>query len=227
MERGKFFAVGVGPGDPELMTVKAIKTIEGCPVVAAADSGGPSNIALKIAEGHTQGKEIVICEMPMIRNKEKLNPFHNSSAERISGILDEGKDVAFITLGDPAVYSSVMYVLERLRKKGYETEIVPGITSFSAAAAALKMPLCERDEPLHIIPASYENTDLDDLYGTKVYMKSGKGLPELRERLRGRNAMMVENATMEDERIYGRLDDTEGMAGYFSLVIVPVEKGGK
>ena len=227
MERGKFYAVGVGPGDPELITLKAAAVMKNCRVIAAAESGGSDNIALKIAEEYTEGKEIVICDMPMIRDEEKLNEFHDASAEKIARELDCGKDVAFITLGDPAVYSSVMYVFKRIKERGYETEIVPGITSFSAAAAALKTSLCERREPLHIIPASYKGDDFDSLKGTKVYMKSGKGLPELRERLKGRGAMMVENATMENERIYESFDDTEGTPGYFSLVIVPAESGGE
>lgn len=227
MEKGKFYAVGVGPGDPQLITLKAVKAMEDCQVIAAAESGGSDNIALKIADAHIEGKEILICDMPMIRDKEKLDQFHDASADAVSQILDEGKDVAFITLGDPAVYSSVMYVFKRIREKGYPTEMIPGITSFSAAAAALQTSLCERNEPLHIVPASYKGDDFDDLYGTKVYMKSGKGLPELRERLRGRGAMMVENATMENEKVYESLDDTEGTPGYFSLVIVPAVNGGE
>ena len=212
MERGKFYAVGVGPGDPELITLKAAAAMKKCRVIAAAESGGSDNIALKIAEEYTDGKEIIICDMPMIRDEEKLNEFHDASAEKIAGELDCGKDVAFI---------------KRIKERGYETEIVPGITSFSAAAAALKTSLCERSEPLHIIPASYKGEDFDSLKGTKVYMKSGKGLPELRERLKGRGAMMVENATMENERIYESFDDTEVTPGYFSLVIVPAESGGE
>ena len=114
-----------------------------------------------------------------------------------------------------------------IRKMGYEAEMIPGITSFSAAAAALKEALCERAEPLHIIPASYKGEEFDDLCGTKIYMKSGKRLSALRERLRGRGAVMVENASMENERVYNSFDEAEGSHGYFSLVILPAEGGSK
>ena len=144
-----------------------------------------------------------------------------------NGFPASGSDIQQYDVTTFDAASSVMYVFKRIKERGYETEIVPGITSFSAAAAALKTSLCERSEPLHIIPASYKGEDFDSLRGTKVYMKSGKGLPELRERLKGRGAMMVENATMENERIYESFDDTEGTPGYFSLVIVPAESGGE
>ncbi len=219
--------MGTGPGNPELLTLKAVDIIERCGVIAAAESGGTENVALKTAERYTAGKEIVICDMPMIRDEAELGKVHDFTAERMAGILDLGKDVAFLTLGDPAVYSSAMYVFTRVKEMGYEVEMVPGITSFSAAAAALKVPLVERAEPLHVIPASYKGADFDALCGTKVYMKSGRGLPELRKRIAGKGAMMVENATMENERVYENLDEAEGEHGYFSLVIVPSEGGNK
>lgn len=227
MERGKFYAVGTGPGNPELLTLKAVRVMNECPVIAAAESRGTENIALKTASEYIKGKEIIMCDMPMTRDERELDRVHDETAVRMAGILDSGKNIAFLTLGDPAVYSSVMYVFERIRKMGYEAEMIPGITSFSAAAAALKEALCERAEPLHIIPASYKGEEFDDLCGTKIYMKSGKRLSALRERLRGRGAVMVENASMENERVYNSFDEAEGSHGYFSLVILPTEGGSK
>lgn len=226
MKKGKFYAVGTGPGNPELLTLKAVNIIEKCQVIAAAESGGRDNIALKTASDYIGGKEVVICDMPMIRDEVELGRIHDATSKQMAEILDEGKDIAFLTLGDPAVYSSAMYIFERVKALGYDAEMVPGITSFSASAAALGVSLCERAEPLHVIPASYKGGEFDDLYGTKVYMKSGKGLQKLRERLHGRGAMMVENASMEDERIYTDLDGMEGEPGYFSLVIVHADKKG-
>lgn len=219
---GKFFAVGVGPGDPELLTIKAVNTIKKCDVIAVPKSGANTNIALKIAEDYVSGKEIMECEMPMTKDEEKLNLYHDKSADDISKILDKNKSVAFLTLGDPTVYSTVMYIHKRLTKKGYNTNIVPGITSFCAAAAALNRSLCERDEMLHVIPATYTDVDYAvSLDGCKVLMKSGKHIMDIKEKLKDKNAMMVECATMENEKIYTDLQDLKEKSGYFSTIIIP------
>lgn len=226
METGRFFAVGVGPGDPELMTVKAIKTIERADVIVIPTTGGRTNTAMRIAQEYVKDKEVVSCHMPMSKKWAtedwgKIEAFHNDSADIIANLLDEGKDVAFLTLGDPTVYSTVMYVHRILDKRGYPTEIVPGITSFCAAAARLNVSLCEKDEMLHIIPATF--TDLDEIEGykgTKVLMKSGKTIMDVKERLAKDGAMMVEKATMEGEKIYKSMEDLKEPSSYFSLVVL-------
>ena len=226
MEKGSFFAVGVGPGDPELMTIKAIKTIENADVIVVPTTETGNNTAMKIAEDYVKDKNIVSCHMPMSKklathNWEEIENYHNESADIIGKLLDEGKDVAFLTLGDPTVYSTVMYVHRILDKRGYHTEIVPGITSFCAAAARLNVSLCEKDEMLHIIPATFTDLDKIEKYdGTKVLMKSGKTIMKVKEKLSEDGAMMVEKATMPDEKIYKDLNDLKEPSSYFSLVIL-------
>ncbi len=218
--KGRFYAVGVGPGDPELLTVKAIRIIRESDVIAVPKSGSGDNIALQIAGEYVEGREILECDMPMIKDKEELGRYHDRCAEQIGTLLDDGKDVAFLTLGDPAIYSTVMYVHRRLEKMGHDTAMVPGITSFCGAAASLNVPLCERDQVLHIIPATFKG-DMDHLTGTRVLMKSGRSIMKLKDRLAAENAMMVEKATMKDEKIYRNIGELKEQSSYFSLIIVP------
>lgn len=227
MIKGTFYAVGTGPGDPELLTVKAIRTMEKCPVIAVPKSGASENIALKIAGEYIRGKELLECEMPMIKDKAELDKYHDLAAEKIGALLDQGKNVAFLTLGDPAIYSTVMYVHRRLTEKGYATAMVPGIPSFCGAAASLNTSLCERDEMLHIVPATYKGSQAEVLKGTKVLMKSGKTIMRLKEQLKEQKAMMVECATMENEKVYRDLNDLAEQSSYFSLIVIPSEERQK
>lgn len=220
---GTFYAVGVGPGDPQLLTLKAIHIMKACQVIALPKSGASENIAFKIAGEYIADKEILECDMPMIKDKQELERYHDESASAIAAILDQGRDVAFLTLGDPAIYSTVMYVHRRLTQKGYPTAMVPGVPSFCAAAASLNTSLCERDEMLHIVPATYRGEEAEELSGTRVLMKSGKAIMKLREKLADQQAMMVERATMEDEKIYRDLKDLKEQSSYFSLIVIPSE----
>ncbi len=220
---GKFYAVGVGPGDPQLLTVKAINVMKACQVIAVPKSGASENIALKIAGDYIRGKEILECDMPMIKDKEELERYHEQSADTIAEILTQGKDVAFLTLGDPAIYSTVMYVHRKLTARGHETAMVPGIPSFCGAAASLNTSLCERDEMLHVIPATYKGSQAEVLDGTRVLMKSGRSIMQIKEQLAEKKAMMVECATMENEKVYHDLNDLKEQSSYFSLIVIPSE----
>lgn len=224
---GKFYAVGVGPGDPELLTVKAINVMQASDIIVLPKSGASENIALKIAGKYIQHKEIVESDMPMIKDKEKLDQYHDESADFIAGLLDQGKMVSFLTLGDPTIYSTVMYVHKRLTDRGYDTTIVPGIPSFCAAAASLNTSLCERDEMLHVIPATYKGEMAHQLEGTKVLMKSGKTVMKQRDQLAEKHAMMVECATMENEKVYKDLNQLQEQSSYFSLIVIPSEERQK
>lgn len=222
--KGKFFAVGVGPGDPELLTIKAVKLIEESDIIAVPDSGATDNIAVRITGKYLEGKEVVNCPMPMTKDKAVLDKYHRESAATLAKYLDEGKQVAFLTLGDPTIYSTVMYVHRKLTEMGYETGIVSGIPSFCAVAAALNTSLCEREEMLHIIPATFRADMVDELEGTKVLMKSGKTIMSVKEQLSDRKAMMVECATMENQKIYKDLKDLQEQSSYFSVIVIPADR---
>lgn len=220
---GKFYSVGVGPGDPELITRKAVRIIEESDLIAVPDSGSQNNVALEIAEKWISGKEVLALSMPMTRDQAELDRYHEEAAEHISVFLEQGRQVAFLTLGDPSVYSTAMYVHRKLEERHYLTEMVPGVPSFCAAAAALNRPLCEGRETLHIVPASYRDiTHALEWDGTKVLMKSGKSIERVKEILRqkGSPAVLVERCGMPGEAIYKNLESLDSSPGYFSVVIV-------
>lgn len=223
MKQGVFYSVGVGPGDPKLMTFLAAETISGCPVIALPDSGAGDNAAQQIAAPWLEGKELLFCPMPMTRDRKKLLDAREDAAAKVTAFLEQGKDVAFLTLGDPSIYATPMYLHRILKEKGYQTKMIPGIPSFCAVSASLDIPLCEGGEPLHVIPASY--LDLDQalsLPGTKVLMKSGKSIVEVKKRIdeNTMTAMAVERCGMEGEKRHVTLDTLRDNASYFSVVVV-------
>lgn len=226
--RGKLYGIGVGPGDPELMTLKATRIIRECEVIAIPSSGNETNVAFEIAKAAVPElleKERIELSMPMIRDKEKLRESHAQAAFDIAEVLDQGKDVAFLTLGDPSIYSTYIYVHNRLVEQGYDTEIVPGIPSFCAVAARLNEGLTEASEALHIIPASYDGIEEAlQLNGTRVLMKSGKSIGRIKNFLKDMEnppeVKMVERCGMEGERIFESLEELDEDAGYFSILVV-------
>ncbi len=224
MKKGILYGIGVGPGDPELMTLKAIKMLKECDIVAAPQSDGNDKTATNIAEQFIKGKPILYCDMPMTRDKQKMRESHNIAADKICSLLDEGKTVVFLTLGDPSIYSTYWYVHRLVLNRGYNAQIIPGVPSFCAAAASLNMALVEGSEMLHIIPASHKSTDEGlTLSGTKVLMKAGKSILEVREKLRKQGKLetsaLVERATMAGERVVHNLDALDDPTGYFSIII--------
>ncbi len=224
--KGILYGVGVGPGDPKLLTLLAVETIKKAHCIVVPDMG-KEKTALKIAEPYIDGKEIFSVEMPMTRDENELRARHEEAAKRIAKELDEGRDVAFLTLGDPTIYSTYIYVHRIILSMGFEAQIVNGIPSFCAAAARLSISLCDKSEALHIIPASYGKTEeLLALSGNKVLMKSGKQMEAVVDMLKTSgqidNAMMVERCSMEDEKVYRNLSEVKN-SGYFSLIIVREE----
>lgn len=242
---GKFYGVGTGPGDPELLTLKAVRIIRECEVLAVAvSSSGQKEPVYEEAGKKTadsrwlencvayqivrpvipalEGKAKLYLPMPMIKEKETLKLMHDKCADAAETLLCKGKSIAFITLGDPAVYSTSLYVHRRLKERGYGTYLIPGIPSFCAAAARLDTGLVENKEELHVIPASYEVEKALTLPGTKVLMKAGKKMPAVKQAVRqnGLSAQMVENCGMEEECIYESVEEIPDDAGYYSLIII-------
>lgn len=224
----KLYGIGVGPGDPELMTLLAVRIIGECAVIALPRSGQEINAAYTIAKGacpELDDKELLEVDMPMTRDKAELARNHDLAAERIIERLEAGKDVAFLTLGDPSIYSTYIYVHKRVLDRGYEAQIVPGIPSFCAVAARLNEGLTEAHEGLHIIPASYEGIEEAlALSGTKVLMKSGKSIGKIRGLVAAMepapDVKMVERCGMEGERVFRSAEEIDENAGYFSILVV-------
>ncbi|MEG1889665.1 MAG: precorrin-2 C(20)-methyltransferase [Lachnospiraceae bacterium] len=222
---GTFYGIGVGPGDPELLTLKAVRIIQESDILAIPAQSRDDCLAYRIARGAIPSldqKDYLELKMPMTKNQAELDANHKESAARIAALLDSGKSVAFLTLGDPTVYSTYLYIHRRIKELGYKTCIINGIPSFCAAAASLNIGLVENVEALHIIPASYDREELLSLPGTKVLMKSGKQFCHVKKDLldSGLAVSMVENCGLENEKRYASLAELPDTAGYYSLIIV-------
>lgn len=224
MNKAILYGVGVGPGDPELLTLKAARILREADIVAVPDKGSGEKTALNIVKDQVEGKELLYCPTPMVRDKAVLEAAYTDIADRVCALLDAGKTVAFITLGDPTVYSTYLYVHKKVLSRGYEAVLIPGVPSFCAVAAKLGTSLCEGDERLLIIPASHVVEDCLEVRANKVFMKAGRDIARLQEQLKAvgllDRASMVANCGMEGEQIFPRFADMEDGTGYFSVVLV-------
>ena len=208
--QGKLYGVGVGPGDPELLTLKALRLIKENEVIAVPGKDIQASVAYQIVKGayeELDEKTLIPVAMPMTKDPQVLKANHDKAADQVESYLKEGKNVVFLTLGDTTVYSTYLYVHKRILERGYEAEIVSGITSFCAVAARLNMGLVEADQPLHVIPATYKAQEMDEILklpGTKVLMKTGKKMKQVKESIEksGQKAVMIENCGMPSEKIY-------------------------
>ena len=227
-QRGILYGVGVGPGDPELMTLKAVRIIEKSDVIVVPGKKPEDSVAYKIAAGVCEDlahKRLAAVEMPMVKDENLLKAVHLAAARQIEALLDENLTVSFLTLGDVTIYATYMYIHTIVEADGYDTEIINGITSFTAAAARLNIDLVKKDEPLHVIPASYRKDSVAELLklpGTKILMKSGKEMANIRDAvLAGAyNAIMVENCGMPGEKIYRDAAEIPDDASYYSVIII-------
>lgn len=226
--KGTLYGVGIGPGDPELLTLKALRLIQENTVIAVPGKEVENSVAYQIVKGaypQLDEKTLVGVEMPMTKDSKKLEEHHEKAADLIESYLRRGESVVFLTLGDPTVYATYLYVHKKIRDRGYETEFISGIPSFCAAAARLQMGLVETTQELHVIPATYQEKNLEELLklsGTKVLMKNGKRLEEVREAVMqsGQKAVMIENCGMPEEKVYLSAEEMPKEAGYYTVVIV-------
>lgn len=226
--QGKLYGVGVGPGDPELLTLKALRLIKENEVIAVPGKDIQASVAYQIVKGAYEDldkKTLIPVAMPMTKDPQVLKANHDKAADQVEDYLKKGKNVVFLTLGDTTVYSTYLYVHKRILERGYEAKIVSGITSFCAVAARLNMGLVEADQPLHVIPATYKAQEMDEILqlpGTKVLMKTGKKMKQVKESIEksGQKAVMIENCGMPSEKIYRSSEEIPEDSGYYSLIIV-------
>ena len=221
---GKAYGVGVGPGDPELMTLKAVRLIKESRVIAVPGEDPKGSVAYRIAVQavpELAEKTLIALPTPMTMDRAALAAAHRRSADLVEEHLRTGENVICLVLGDPTVYCSFSYIDALLKADGFETELVSGITSFCAAAARLGTSLAESRDALHIFPASQRKTLPEDLPGTWILMKSGSRMAGVKEMIAssGRDACAVENCGMEGEKVYGSLEDIPDDAGYYTLII--------
>jgi len=224
-KEGTFYGVSVGPGDPELLTLAAARVLREADVIASPNIGAGLQTARHIIERFLDGKEVLDCSTPMTRDPEASARAYDAIADKLGALLDEGKDIAFIALGDAGVYSTYFYIHHRMEERGYDCQIIPGVTSFNAAAARLGVPLCEAAEQVMIVPVAVGDAAAAlDVPGVKVFMKSGRELLALRDLLRERglshNAMMVANCGLPAEQVIRDFDDLDEDANTMAVVIL-------
>ena len=211
-EKGKLYGIGVGPGDSELVTLKAARILETVPVIFSPKSSKEKDsIALSIVKPILEKRDdykrlmIVAPIFPMIEDKSELEKIWDSASEMISQYLDSGRDVAFITLGDTSIFSTYSYVQKRLIDD-YEIETIPGITSFTACAAARNEALVEQNQILTVVPKIDDRLEKVLEYSDSiVLMKASRNTSELEasieEKERKKEIYSVQNCTREDEKI--------------------------
>lgn len=223
---GTLYGVGVGPGDPDLLTLKAVKVIAAAAVVAYPAAEGTESLARAIAAPHIPaGKTEIAIVTPMVPGKFPANDVYDDYAKEIAAHLDGGRDVAILCEGDPFLYGSFMYLFLRLAED-HPTQVVPGVSSLAACAAVAGAPLVSRNQVLTVIPGPLEEADLEArLLNSEAaaIMKVGRHLPKVRaviEKL-GRldRAQYVERATM-DKQVVLPLAEAPDTAPYFSMILV-------
>ncbi len=235
------YIIGVGPGDPDLLTIKALGVLRHCPVVATpkALAHGHST-ALSIARkalpaGEIDGKEIVELHFPMKKihlgqepDPEVLQAWQDA-AGKIFAILSQGRDVVFPTLGDPAIYSTGYYLYATMIEMHPEVRVrfVPGISAMSSCSATTRTPICLGDDMLAVIPATFSDSRLRQIlenFDTIVLMKVHRVIDHLISLLDELNlldkATLVERVGMADERVLADLSAIDGQVHYFSTIIV-------
>ncbi|MBH5333578.1 precorrin-2 C(20)-methyltransferase [Streptomyces pactum] len=233
---GRLYGVGLGPGDPSLMTVRAVEVIAGADVIAYHSARHGRSIARSIAERHLRPDHI---EEPLVYPvttettdhpggyRGAMEEFYTEAAARLAAHLDAGRTVAVLAEGDPLFYGSYMHMHKRLADR-YPTEVVPGVTSVSAAAARLGEPLVEGEEILTILPGTLPEEELTARLAatdSAAVMKLGRTFPTVRRALErsGRlaDARYVERATMSAERTAALADVDPESVPYFSVAVLP------
>jgi precorrin-2/cobalt-factor-2 C20-methyltransferase len=236
MSAGKLLGVGVGPGDPELMTLKAMRALGRADVIAHFAKAGNASHSRAIATQHLRDGVIelpllypVTTELPACSNgyRDAIADFYDGAAAEIAAHLDAGRTVAVISEGDPMFYGSYMHLHTRLAPR-FATEIVAGVTGMSGCWSAAGMPIAQGNDVFTVLPATLPEAELARRLADTdavVVMKVGRHLPKLRRALEtsGRlpRAMYVERGTMSEEKMIplaAKLDDD---APYFAVVLVP------
>jgi precorrin-2/cobalt-factor-2 C20-methyltransferase len=224
---GTLYGVGVGPGDPELLTLKAVRILQSVPVVAYPSTPQGSAQARDIAARWLNGQREIPITMPCMLDRGPVNAGYDEAAVAISEELAAGRDVAILCEGDPLFYGSFSYLLQRLGER-FSCVVIPGINSVSAAAAAAAAPLITGEQRLTVIPATASDellrrTLLDS--DSVAILKPGRHRPRLLELLRetGRadDVLYIEQASRSGQRIIESFEDIPTTPGpYFALFLV-------
>lgn len=227
MNRGVLYGVSTGPGDAELITIKAYKCLENVGVIAVPRTKGTNTLALDIVSKivDLSKKTIIYLDFAMTKDQDVLKKSHRDNADRIEEYLNNNQDVAMLNLGDASLYGTYGYIRDIVAADGYNAVTIPGVTSFCASAAEMSVSLTSMNEPLTIIPGTIETiADNLDSPGTKVIMKSGSKLNDVKTLLNDNGlsskSKMVVNCGLEGQKIYKDINESGDNEGYFVTILV-------
>lgn len=231
MSKAQFVGVGVGPGDPELITLKAMRLIQSADVISyIANDKGESQakrIAVEALQTVTHEQLEIPVVMPMCNDRSIANKVYDEAAASITEQIQAGKQVVFICEGDPLFFGSFAYLLERLQQQ-FECAVVPGISSVHAASSALQHPLTMLKESFAVISGRHSDEQMRaalQQHDSVVIMKAGQSRPRILKALKGCDrfgeARYLENIGRSNERMISDLSELESAAGpYFSLFVI-------
>ena len=223
---GVLYGVGLGPGDPDLMTLKTARLIANADAIAFPSLVGGESLARSIAADVIAENAIeILVEVPMTTDREPAQAAYDKGAAEISGHLADGRNVIYLCEGDPFFYGSFMYIFARLSGK-FDVEVVPGVTSVTACAATAGMPLVARNERMTVLPGPLPETELRariEGAETVAIMKVGRHLAKIRSVIEDLGlldqAVYVERASRPEERVLSLARAPEN-APYFSMILL-------
>lgn len=229
---GTLYGVGIGPGDPELITLKALRCLQRVPVIAypapqEGDSLARAIVQPHLAGGQRENKREIPIRMPMVAARFPAQEVYDRAAEEIGGELEAGRDVAVLCEGDPFFYGSFMYLFGRMAER-YPVEVIPGVSSLTACAAVLGAPLVARNDVLTVVPATLAPEEIKRRLAeggeAVAIVKVGRNLEKVRSVLGdlglADNARYVEHATMANQKILPLAAVGAEAAPYFSMILI-------
>jgi precorrin-2/cobalt-factor-2 C20-methyltransferase len=227
MASGTLYGIGLGPGDPELLTLKALRLIRAAPVVAyPAPDDGASFARAIVASFVTPAQREIVIRVPMVPERFPAQAVYDASAAEIAAVLAAGSDVAALCQGDPFFYGSFMYLFARLAGR-FPVEIVPGVSSLAACSAASRMPLVGRSETLVVIPATLAEAEIERrLAGVEAaaIIKLGRHFAKVRRVLDrlglAERAQYVERASLPNQRVAALAEIDAATVPYFAMLLI-------
>lgn len=227
MPLGTMYGVGVGPGDPELLTLKGLRRIRECDVLAYPAPETGDSLARSIVAGHLPGGQVEIpIRMPMVASRFPAQEVYSRASAELAEHLEAGRNVAVLCEGDPFFFGSFSFLFARMAER-YPVEVVPGVSSLTASAAALGAPLATRNDVLSVVPATLDDDTLRARIGAVeavAIIKVGRHLARVRNVLvelgLEDDAHYIQHATMATERTLRLADVSESAAPYFSMILV-------
>lgn len=224
---GTLYGLGIGPGDPDLITLKALKILQNSPVVAYPTLEDGDSLARAIVAPHLSGQqEEIAIRIPMAVERKPAQDAYDIAAEQLSACLASGRDIAVLCEGDPFFYGSFMYLFGRMAEK-FPVEVVPGVSSLTACAAALQTPLSARNDVVSVLPAPLDSATLKariEAADSIAIMKVGRHFDRVRTLIQEMGLMdkanYIERASMKNQRILSLEDVAADAAPYFSMILI-------